>query len=140
MANGNFTQWSEKLKDAIILNGIYAYMRSSIVIWSRDKGTQQCFKDLKTQAQWEGPIKQIALLQEALSTYCSQSKSLPVMVSQITNIVKRTFNIDEINADLFTCIALLSSLNDLAFKALQNSVSTLLSKSTKKLLCKLMDI
>ncbi|KAH0586910.1 hypothetical protein H2248_005746 [Termitomyces sp. 'cryptogamus'] len=25
-ADGNFTQWSEKLKDAMILNGIYAYV------------------------------------------------------------------------------------------------------------------
>ncbi|KAG6899302.1 hypothetical protein C0995_006392 [Termitomyces sp. Mi166 len=105
-----------------------------------DKGIQHCFKDLKAQAQWEEPIKQIALLQEALSTYCSQSESLPVMASQITDIVKRAFDIGKITMDLFMCIVLLNSLNDPSFNALQNSISTFLSKSTKKFSCKLTDI
>ncbi|KAG6887800.1 hypothetical protein C0995_012660 [Termitomyces sp. Mi166 len=33
-ANGNFTQWTEKLKDAIILNGIYAYVFNPVLLCS----------------------------------------------------------------------------------------------------------
>ncbi|KAG5732659.1 hypothetical protein E4T56_gene16773 [Termitomyces sp. T112] len=175
-ADGNFTQWSEKLKDAMILNGIYAYVFDPFLScpnsntkphahanWNlndclaitflrsalediehrdlvMDKSVRHCFEDLKTQAQQEGPIKQIALLQKALLTYCSQSESLPVTASWITNIVKLAFDIGKISTDLFTCIALLNSLNDPSFEALQNSVSTLLSKSMKDLPCSPMDI
>ncbi|KAG6880661.1 hypothetical protein C0995_005046, partial [Termitomyces sp. Mi166 len=65
-----------------------------------DQGAQHCFDDLKRRAQQEGPIKQISLLQEALSTYCSQTEALPTTASRITDIVKRAFDIGEINADL----------------------------------------
>ncbi|KAG5715322.1 hypothetical protein E4T56_gene14577 [Termitomyces sp. T112] len=155
-ADGNFTQWSEKLKDAMILNGIYAYVFDPILPcpssdaeprahanWNLNDRLAITFLRSaldETRARQEGPIKQIALLQEALSTYCSQFESLLVMASRITNIVKRAFNIGKINADLFTCIALLNSLNNPSFEALQNSVSTLLSKSTKDLPCKPTDI
>ncbi|KAG5735409.1 hypothetical protein E4T56_gene11117 [Termitomyces sp. T112] len=159
-ADGNFTQWSEKLKDAMILNGIYAYVFDPFLSCPNSNtkphahanwNLNDCLAITFLRSALEdiehcdlvmdkGPIKQIALLQEALLMYCSQSESLPVMASQITDIVKRAFDISEINTDLFTCIALLNSLNDPSVEALQNSVSTLLSKSTKDLLCSSTDI
>lgn len=62
------------------------------------------------------------------------------MAGRIVNIVKCAFNIGVIDVNLLTCIALLNSLNDPSFKSLQNSVSTILSKSTKEKLCILTDI
>ncbi|KNZ78861.1 hypothetical protein J132_09544 [Termitomyces sp. J132] len=174
-ADGNFTQWTEKLEDTMILNGIYAYIFSPILPcpsrdteprayanWSmndclaitfmksalddvkhRDlvtnKGAHYCFQGLKTCMQRERPIKQIPLLQEALSTYCSQSEPLPATAIQVADIVKRAFDIGTIDVDLFTCITLLNSLNNPSFEALQNSVSTL-SKSTAMSPCMPTDI
>lgn len=171
-ADGNFTQWTDKLKDALILNGIYAYVFDTIsprpgadleprahANWGlndrlaisalddaehrdliTDQGAAKCFADLKARAQREGPIKQIALLQEALSTYCSTNEPLPVTAGRITDTVKRAFDIGTIDRDLFTCIALLNSLNDPSFESLQNSVSTLISRSTQSSPCDPTDI
>lgn len=170
-ADGNFSHWTDTLKDALILNGLYAYVFESTIVrpdaeveprahvnWGlndrlaitfiksalddgehrdlvTDKGAKQCFEDLKTRTQWEGPIKQIALLQEALSTYCSLSEPLPTTAGHVADIIKRAFDIGEVNQDLFTCIALLNSLNDPSFEALQNSVSTLISNSLRDTPC-----
>lgn len=175
-ANGNFSQWTKHLKDALILNGIYSYVFSPAIPcpdaasephahanWSmndrlaitfiksvleevelRDllvtNGAATCYEDLKSRARREGPIKQIALLQEALSTYCSHFEPLPVTVGRITDIVKRTFDVGDVTRELFTCIALLNSLNDPSFDGLQNSVSTLLSAGTKEKPCDPVDI
>ena len=169
-ADGNFSQWTEKLKDALILNGLYGQVfdtsecpkatlepcahanwglndRLAITFIKTalddaehrdlvmDRGTTYCFTDLKSRAQREGPIKQIALLQEALSTYCSTAEPLPITAGRIADTVKRAFDIGDVTKDLFTCIALLNSLNDPSFESLQNLVSTLLSKSTQSAPC-----
>ncbi|KAG5726350.1 hypothetical protein E4T56_gene19658 [Termitomyces sp. T112] len=175
-AKGNFHQWWEKLKDFLILNGIYAYIFDStkpcpdIAIephahmnWKQNdqlaitfiksalvndkhrnlvtgKGAVQCFNDLKSHAQREGPIKQIGLLQEALSTYCSTSEPLPTTAGCIVDTVKRAFYIGTIDAELFMCIALLNSLNDPSLEALQSSISTILSNSMKEKPCTPTDI
>lgn len=175
-AEGNFTQWTEKLKDALILNRIYSHVFNTVpprpdidteprahANWGlndrlaitfiksaldnakhrdliTDQGAAQCFTDLKTRAQREGPIKQIALLQEALSTYCSTSEPLPITAGRITDTVRRAFDIGTVDKDLFTCIALLNSLNDPSFESLQNSVSTILSKSSQSAPCSPTDI
>ncbi|KAF5386655.1 hypothetical protein D9615_001950 [Tricholomella constricta] len=96
-----------------------------------DKGANECFKDLKARAQREGPVKQVSLLREALATYCSLSEPLPTTAKKISDIVRRAYDVGEINCDLFTCIALLNSLNDHAFESLQASVSQCLANSTK---------
>ncbi|KAG5717402.1 hypothetical protein E4T56_gene7678 [Termitomyces sp. T112] len=175
-ADGNFTQWTEKLKDALILNGIYSHVFDTIAIrpnidteprahanWGlndrlaitfmksalddtehhdliTNKGAAWCYMDLKARAQREGPIKQIALLQEALSTYCSTAEPLPVTAGCIVNTVKRAFDIGTVDRNLFACIALLNSLNYPSFESLQNPVSTLISKCTQSTPCDPTDI
>lgn len=175
-ADGNFLQWTEKLKDSLILNGIYSYVFDDVAVrpsidteprayanWGlndrlaitfiksalddaehrdlvTDNGAAACYADLKARAQREGPIKQVALLQDALSTYCSMTEPLPTTAGRIVDTVKRAFDIGTVDVNLFTCIALLNSLNDPAFESLQNSVSTLLSSSTQSKPCSPADI
>ncbi|KAG6898092.1 hypothetical protein C0993_007091, partial [Termitomyces sp. T159_Od127] len=130
-ADGNFSQWTDSLKDALILNSLYVYVFDTTILrpdfkaephaysnWGPndhlaitfiksalddtehrvlviDKGASSCFSDLKTCVQREGLIEQVALFQEALSTYCSLSKPLPTTAGHIVDIVKRAFDIGQ---------------------------------------------
>lgn len=80
------------------------------------------------------------LLQEVLLTYCSTTEPLPVTAGCIADIAKHAFDIGQVNKNLFICITLLNSLNDPSFESLQNSVSTLISKSSQSALCDPTDI
>lgn len=92
---------------------------------------KDCFDNLKKRALNEGPVKQVALLRESLSTYNPITSPLEVTARKICELVDRAFDIGDINRDLFKSIALLNSINDKAYKALQTQISRGLADSTK---------
>ncbi|GLB45783.1 hypothetical protein LshimejAT787_2900110 [Lyophyllum shimeji] len=96
----------------------------------KDKGAKAFYEALKSRANGEGPVKQVALIREAFSTYCSATEPLPTTAMKICDIIDRAFAMGNINKDLFKCIALLNALNDDSFRAIQSNVSRALSEST----------
>ncbi|KAF8223976.1 hypothetical protein L208DRAFT_1314139 [Tricholoma matsutake] len=95
------------------------------------KGAKACYDTITARCRSAGPVKQISLIHEALSTYCSLSEPLVSTATKICNTVNRMFAMGDITRDLFKCIALLNSLNDKAFKSIQSNISRALSDSTK---------
>jgi len=75
-----------------------------------DKGAKNCWDTLKARYQSEGPIWQVQLLQEALTTQCDKSTPLPVTVEKICSAIDHAYDMGEISKDLMMCIMLLSSL------------------------------
>ena len=53
----------------------------------RDKGAKACWDTLKLRHQSEGPIWQVQLLQEALSTQCTRSTPLPTTAEKICSAI-----------------------------------------------------
>ncbi|KAG6815379.1 hypothetical protein H0H87_002425, partial [Tephrocybe sp. NHM501043] len=97
-----------------------------------DGTTKDCYDALKAQAQSEGPMKQIALICEAFSTYAPVSKPIENMARKICKLINHAFAIGTIDKDLLKCITLLNSINDKTFKSMQTQVSQGLADSTSK--------
>ncbi|KAF8230085.1 hypothetical protein L208DRAFT_1154890, partial [Tricholoma matsutake] len=95
------------------------------------KGAKACYDTITVRCRSAGPVKQISLICEALSMYCSLSELLVSTATKICNTVDRMFAMGDITQDLFKGIALLNSLNDKAFKSIQSNISCALSDSTK---------
>ncbi|KAF8228102.1 hypothetical protein L208DRAFT_1293272, partial [Tricholoma matsutake] len=99
-AHLNWT-WNNKLGISFIRSALTETELCDLI---KNKGAKACYNDLKKCTQHEGPVKQVSLLHEALATYCSLSKPLPVTAGKICNIVRRhTFDMGKINCDLYTC-------------------------------------
>lgn len=96
-----------------------------------DGTAKECYDALKARAQSEGPVKQVALIREALSTYTPISEPIEDTARRICELIDRAFAIGVIDKDLLKCIALLNSINDKAFEAVQAQVSRGLADSTK---------
>jgi hypothetical protein len=92
------------------------------------RGAKACWDSLIAHHQNEGPIRQVQLLQEALSLQCSKTSPLTTTASQIRTAVARAFEMGQLTQDLFTCIALLNSLSD--FPHLRSLITRDLSEST----------
>jgi transposase InsO family protein len=92
------------------------------------KGAKACWDGVIARHQNEGPIRQVQLLQEALSLQCSKATPLTVTASQICTAIARAFEMGQLTQDLFTCIALLNSLSD--FPHLRSLITRDLSEST----------
>jgi len=75
-----------------------------------NKGAKACWDTLKVCHQSEGPIWQVQLLQEALSTHCSKTTPLPVTAEKICSAIDCAYDMGDISKDLLKCIALLGSL------------------------------
>ena len=75
-----------------------------------DKGATACWSALKNYHQSKGPIRQVQLLQEALTTQCTKSTLLPITADRICTAIDRAYDMGNISKDLLKCIALLSSL------------------------------
>ncbi|KIJ22718.1 hypothetical protein M422DRAFT_196854, partial [Sphaerobolus stellatus SS14] len=97
----------------------------------RDLGASSCWNSLKTRHQSEGPIRQVQLLQEALTTKCSKDTPLPTTAEAICKAIDRAYEMGEITQDLLKCIALLSSLSD--FPHLRSMITRDLSIATKSI-------
>lgn len=95
------------------------------------KGAKVCYDIITSRCRSAGPVKQISLIREALSTYCSLSEPLVSTATKICNTIDRAFAMGDITQDLFKCIALLNSLNDKTFESIQSNISRALSDSTK---------
>ena len=85
---------------------------------------------LKAHAHCEGPIKQVALICKALSTYAPVAEPIDTTARKICELVDRTFAIGIIDKDLLKCIALLNCINDKSFKSIQIQVSCGLANLT----------
>ncbi|GLB33459.1 hypothetical protein LshimejAT787_0103430 [Lyophyllum shimeji] len=95
-----------------------------------EKSPKACFDALRTRHQSAGPVRQIALIREALSTYCSHTEPLPTTVRRICDTIDQAYEMGEITRDLLKCFAILNSLNDRAFEAIQSTINRALSDAT----------
>lgn len=84
-----------------------------------DGTAKECYDSLKAHAQSEGPIRQIALICEALTTYAPTTKPLETTARKISKLVDRAFAIGAIDKDLLKCIVLLNSINNKLFESIQ---------------------
>lgn len=96
-----------------------------------DGTAKECYDALKARAQREGPVKQVALIREALSTYAPISEPIEHTAQKICDLIDRTFAIGTIDRDLLKCITLLNSINDKSFESVQMQISHGLADSTK---------
>lgn len=96
----------------------------------KDKTAANLYDQVKTCAEGKGPVWMVALIQEVLWIQCSPSKLLTVMAKRICNIISRIFAIKALDEDLFRCVMLLNSLNDLQYTAVQTQVSRGLADAT----------
>ncbi|KIJ25139.1 hypothetical protein M422DRAFT_79215, partial [Sphaerobolus stellatus SS14] len=95
----------------------------------REDGAAACWTNLKLRHQSEGPIRQVQLLQEALTAKCSKDTPLPVTAESICKAIDRAYEMGEITQDLLKCIALLSSLTE--FPHLRSIITRDINASTK---------
>lgn len=95
-----------------------------------DGSAKECYDALKACAHREGPVKQVALVRQALSTYAPVGEPIDVTARKICDLVDRAFAIGTIDKDLLKCIALLNSINDKTFESLQTQVSRGLADTT----------
>ena len=75
-----------------------------------NKGAVACWSALQNCHQSKGPIRQVQLLQEALTTQCTKSTLLPITADRICTVIDHAYNMGDISKDLLKCIALLGSL------------------------------
>ncbi|KAF8223138.1 hypothetical protein L208DRAFT_1079099, partial [Tricholoma matsutake] len=66
---------------------------------------------LRAHHQKEGLVRQVALLQQALSIQCTTNTPLPKTAEKICMLIERAFAMGSITPDLLCCIALLNSLS-----------------------------
>jgi hypothetical protein len=97
----------------------------------RNKGAMACWSALKNRHQSEGPIKQVQLLQEALTTQCTKSTPLPITADRICTAIDRAYDMGDISRDLLKCIALLGSLGR-DFPHLRSIITRDISAATAK--------
>ncbi|KNZ81329.1 hypothetical protein J132_02019 [Termitomyces sp. J132] len=91
---------------------------------------KECYDTLKVHAQCKGPVKQVALIWQALSTYAPIAEPIDITAWRICNLIDQAFAIRAIDKDLLKCIALLNSINDKSFESIQTQVSQGLSDAT----------
>lgn len=81
------------------------------------------YDTVKSRVEGEGPVHMVALMQEVLKIQCTPSESLTITVKCICNIVYHIFAIKALDEDIFKCVMLLNSLNNLQYASLQAQVS-----------------
>jgi hypothetical protein len=82
----------------------YVFIASSIVSLERPfidmkKGTNTNWETLRKCHQAEGPVRQVQLLQQALSTQCTNDTPLPEMADKICALIDRAFAMGDIKPD-----------------------------------------
>jgi hypothetical protein len=95
----------------------YAFLASSVSSSERPfmdmtKGPDINWMALRDRHQKEGPVRQVHLLQQALSIQCSKGILLPETADKICTLIEHAFSMGDIKADLLCCIALLNSLSE----------------------------
>jgi hypothetical protein len=94
------------------------------------KVAKACWLGLKGHHQNEGPVKQVTLLQNALSTKCTRSEPLTVTVKTICEAIDRAFSMGDITPNLLKCIAILNSLSGEQFTTARSMILWDISAST----------
>ncbi|KAF5380163.1 hypothetical protein D9615_006197 [Tricholomella constricta] len=97
-----------------------------------EKGVRRSYDALREHCQSAGPIRQVAIIRQALSTYCSPSEPLVTTANNICMLIDTAFDMGAITRDLFKCIALLNSLSDKSYETIQSTISRALSDSTSE--------
>lgn len=92
---------------------------------------KECYDSLKAHAQCEGPVKQVVLICQALSTYVQIAEPIDITACRICELINQAFSIGAIDKNLLKCIALLNSINDKSFESLQTQVLWGLIDATK---------
>ncbi|KAG5723846.1 hypothetical protein E4T56_gene9843 [Termitomyces sp. T112] len=148
---GEFTRWSTKLEIFLQQSGLDRYIfapekKPERLITQPDPKTEhclrklegldtdgmakECYDTLKARAHHKGPVKQVALVREALSTYAPISEPIETTAHKICELFDRAFAISSIDKSLLKCIALLNSINDKSFESVQTQVLRGLADST----------
>ncbi|KAG6885463.1 hypothetical protein C0995_009265 [Termitomyces sp. Mi166 len=78
---------------------------------------------LKERHGGAASVKQVCLLQEALTTKCSLSEPLTKTVDAIFEKIKHAFDAGDVTKDLLKSIAILSTLSDKSFSHLRSIIS-----------------
>ncbi|KAF5380152.1 hypothetical protein D9615_006145 [Tricholomella constricta] len=98
-----------------------------------EKGVRRSYDALREHCQSAGPIRQVAIIRQALSTsYCSPSEPLVATANNICMLIDTAFDMGAITRDLFKCIALLNGLSDKSYESIQSTISCALSDSTSE--------
>ncbi|HEV7735895.1 MAG TPA: hypothetical protein VGO47_00765, partial [Chlamydiales bacterium] len=105
------TNWedNDELATALITSTLEEHEMEYV---DRGKGAKICFTEIKARHKSEGPIRQVQLLQEALTMICTHETPLPTTAELICAKIDRAYEMGEITKDLFKCIALLGALRD----------------------------
>lgn len=91
-------------------------------------GPKAAWEKLKERHEKEGPIKQVLLLHEALSTSFTDDTPMPTTAANITSLIDRAYTIGDVNKDMLICIAILTALK--VYLNLQSIISDKISNST----------
>src|ERR1700742_1000738 len=127
-SDSSFQHWS--ICDAIVT----AYIMSNVEMAERDvldedKSAFQNWELLRLCHEQEGPAKQVAYLQEALSARCKKGTPLPTTAREIREFIRRAFT-TEVTEDLLSCICILNSLSGDQYSYICSNIAHSLSQST----------
>jgi len=86
--------------------------KSEWVYLNRTLGNKACWDAICDRHQNQGPIHQVAYLQEAMAAKCSRGTPLPVTAEKSCSEVDHAYDMGDISRDLMKCILLLNSLSD----------------------------
>ncbi|KAM6491094.1 hypothetical protein JOM56_013333 [Amanita muscaria] len=91
---------------------------------------KDCWDKLKSRHENEGPVRQLQLLSQALSTSFTHDTPLPSTAAEIQGLIERAFAMGDLTYDVVTCLALLQAMG--SFPNLQTLVNHNISLSTKE--------
>ncbi|KAF5372337.1 hypothetical protein D9615_009321 [Tricholomella constricta] len=95
------------------------------------EGAKSCWLQIRSRHEGSGPVQQVRLLQEALSTKCSLEHPLTETIDSIFEKIDRVFAVGEVSSDTLKCIACLGSLSDKASAHARSNISRDIAASTK---------
>ncbi|KAF5381068.1 hypothetical protein D9615_004178 [Tricholomella constricta] len=124
-----FRNWNmnDRLTCAFIATGVASAERQFIL----KEGAKACWLAIKGRHEGSGPVQQVQLLQEALSTKCSMEEPLTETIDRIFEKIDRAFAVGEVSSDTLKCIACLSSLSATSFAHARSNISRDIAASTK---------
>ncbi|KAF5375396.1 hypothetical protein D9615_007930 [Tricholomella constricta] len=124
-----YRNWAhnDRLTCAFIATGVASSERQFI----SKEGAKACWLAIKGRHEGSGPVQQVRLLQEALSTKCSVDTPLTETIDSIFEKIDRAFAVGEVSSDTLKCIACLGSLSDKSFAHARSNISRDIAASTK---------
>ncbi|KAF5376298.1 hypothetical protein D9615_008559 [Tricholomella constricta] len=117
-----YRNWAHN--DRLICAFIATGVASSEQQFMPKEGAKACWLAIRGRHKGSGPVQQVRLLQEALSTKCSLDTPLTETIDSIFEKIDRAFAVGKVSSDTLKCIACLSSLSDKAFAHARSSDPT----------------